>query len=83
MICVFVCIVFTADILSSCSHCNAILKDRSQIQNKLRLMNFNISYNNSVKNLKNIRKIILTEKPDIVQFQEFSPQMQDKIKTLE
>ena len=26
--------------------------------------------------------MILSEKPDIVQFQEFSPQMQDKIKTL-
>ena len=28
------------------------------------------------------RVMILSEKPDIVQFQEFSPQMQDKIKTL-
>ena len=82
MICIFVCIVFTADILSSCNHCNAVLKDKSQIQNKLRLINFNISDNNSVKNFENIREMILSEKPDIVQFQEFSPQMQDKIKTL-
>ena len=82
VICVFVCIVFIADILSSCNHCNAVLKDKSQIQNKLRLINFNISYNNSVKNFENIREMILSEKPDIVQFQEFSPQMQDKIKTL-
>ena len=82
MICIFVCIVFTADILSSCNHCNAVLKDRSQIRNKLRLISFNISYENSVKNFENIRKMILSEKPDIVQFQEFSPQMQDKIKTL-
>ena len=82
MICIFVCIVFTADILSSCNHCNAVLKDRSQIRNKLRLISFNISYENSVKNFENIRKMILSERPDIVQFQEFSPQMQDKIKTL-
>ena len=82
VICIFVCIVFAADILSSCNHCNAVLKDRSQIQNKLRLINFNISYNNPVKNFENIREMILSEKPDIVQFQEFSPQMQDKIKTL-
>ena len=82
VICVFVCIVFTADILSSCNHCNAILKDRSQIRNKLRLISFNISYENPVENFKNIREMILSEKPDIVLFQEFSPQMQDKIKTL-
>ena len=82
VICISVCIVFTADILSSCNHCNAVLKDRSQIQNKLRLISFNISYENPVENFKNIREMILSEKPDIVQFQEFSPQMQDKIKTL-
>ena len=82
MICIFVCIVFTADILLSCNHCNAVLKDRSQIQNKLRLISFNISYENPVENFENIRDMILSEKPDIVQFQEFSPQMQDKIKTL-
>ena len=82
VICIFVCIVFTADILSSCNHCNAVLKDRSQIRNKLRLIIFNISYENSVENFEDIREMILSEKPDIVQFQEFSPQMQDKIKTL-
>ena len=82
VICVLVCIVFTADILSSCNHCNAVLEDKSQIQNKLRLINFNISYNNSPKNFENIREMILSEKPDVVQFQEFSPQMHDKIKTL-
>ena len=82
VICVLVCIVFTADILSSCNHCNAVLKDRSQIQNKLRLINFNISYNNPVKNFENIREMILSEKPDIVLFQEFCQQMQDKIITL-
>ena len=82
VICVLVCIVFTADILSSCNHCNAVLKDRSQIRNKLRLISFNISYENPVENFENIREMILSEKPDIVQFQEFSPQMQDKIKTL-
>ena len=82
MICIFICIVFTADILSSCNHCNAVLKDRSQIRNKLRLISFNISYENPVENFENIREMILSEKPDIVQFQEFSPQMQDKIKTL-
>jgi len=81
-ICVLVCIIFAADILSSCNHCNAILEDKSQIQNKLRLMSFNISYENPVENFENIRKMILSEKPDIVQLQEFSPQMHDKIKTL-
>jgi len=82
VICILVCFAFTADILSSCNHCNAVLKDKSKIKNKLRLINFNISYFNDVKNFENIREMILSEKPDIVQFQEFSPQMQDKIKTL-
>ncbi len=82
VICIFVCIVFTADILSFCNHCNAVLKDRSQIRNKLRLISFNISYENSIENFENMREMILLEKPDIVQFQELSPQMQDKIKTL-
>ena len=82
VICIFVCIVFAADILSSCNHCNAVLKDRSQIRNKLRLISFNISYENSIENFENMREMILLEKPDIVQFQELSPQMQDKIKTL-
>ena len=82
VICIFVCIIFAGDILSSCNHCNAVLKDRSQIRNKLRLISFNISYENPVENFENIREMILSEKPDIVQFQEFSPQMQDKIKTL-
>ncbi len=82
VICIFVCIVFVADILSFCNHCNAVLKDRSQIRNKLRLISFNISYKNPVENFESIREMILSEKADIVQFQEFSPQMQDKIKTL-
>ncbi len=82
VICIFVCIVFAADILSSCNHCNAVLKDKSQIRNKLRLISFNISYENSIENFENMREMILLEKPDIVQFQELSPQMQDKIKTL-
>jgi endonuclease/exonuclease/phosphatase (EEP) superfamily protein YafD len=82
VICIFVCIVFAADILSSCNHCNAVLKDRSQIRNKLRIISFNISYENPVENFEGIREMILSEKADIVQFQEFSPQMQDKIKTL-
>jgi len=82
VICIFVCIVFVADILSSCNHCDAVLKDRSQIRNKLRLISFNISYENSIENFENMREMILLEKPDIVQFQEISPQMQDKIKTL-
>jgi endonuclease/exonuclease/phosphatase (EEP) superfamily protein YafD len=82
VICIFVCIVFAADILSSCNHCNAVLKNGSQIRNKLRLISFNISYENSIENFENMREMILLEKPDIVQFQEISPQMQDKIKTL-
>jgi endonuclease/exonuclease/phosphatase (EEP) superfamily protein YafD len=82
VICIFVCIVFAADILSSCNHCNAVLKNGSQIRNKLRLISFNISYENSIENFENMREMIILGIPDIVQFQELSPQMQDKIKTL-
>ena len=45
-------------------------------------MTFNISYTNPVSNFKNIKEMILSENPDVIQFQEISPKMQNEIKTL-
>ena len=42
-------------------------------------MTFNTGMSND---FKNIRELILFEKPDIIQFQEVSPQMQNKLKSL-
>ena len=79
MICMIICALLTIDILSSCNQCNAFLKDKSQNYNKIRLMTFNTGLSND---FKNIRELILFENPDIIQFQEVTPQMHDKIKSL-
>jgi len=78
-ICILICILLTIDILSSCNQCNAFLEDKSQNHNKIRLMTFNTGFSN---NFKNIRELILFEKPDVINFQEVSPQIQDKLKSL-
>jgi endonuclease/exonuclease/phosphatase family metal-dependent hydrolase len=45
-------------------------------------MTFNISYTNPVSNFENIREMILSENPDVIQFQEISPKMLNEIKSL-
>ena len=82
VICVFICVLFSADILLSCNHCKDSIIDELQTRNKIRLMTFNISYTNPVSNFENIREMILSENPDVIQFQEVSPKMQDKLKSL-
>ena len=82
-ICILICILLTIDILSSCNQCNAFLEDKSQIHNKIRLMVFNVNHKNQIKNFEILLKQILFEKPDIILFQEVSPQAQDKLKSLE
>ena len=82
VICVFICVLFSADILLSCNHCKESTIDELQIRNKIRLMTFNISYTNPVSNFENIREMILSENPDVIQFQEVSPKMLNEIKSL-
>ena len=79
MICMIICALLTIDILSSCNQCNAFLKDKSQNYNKIRLMTFNTGLSND---FKNIRELILFENPDIILFQEVTPHIHDKIKSL-
>ena len=83
VICILICILLTIDILSSCNRCNAFLKDNSPIHNKIRLMVFNINHENQIKNFETLLELILFEKPDIILFQEVSPQAQEKLKSLE
>ena len=83
MICILICILLTIDILSSCNRCNAFLKDNSPIHNKIRLMVFNINHENQIKNFEILLELILFEKPDIILFQEVSPQAQEKLKSME
>jgi len=78
-ICILISVLLTIDILSSCNQCNAFLEDESQNYNKIRLMTYNTGLSND---FKSIRELILFEKPDVIQFQEVSPQMQDKLKSL-
>ena len=79
LICISICILFTIDILLSCNQCNAFLDDKSQNYNKIRLMTFNTGFSND---FENIFELILFEKPGVIQFQEVSSQMQDKLKSL-
>ena len=79
IICILICVLLTIDIFSSCNHCNAFIGDKSQNHNKIRLMTFNTGFGND---FKNIRELILFEKPEVIQFQEVSSQMQDKLKSL-
>ena len=79
LICISICILLTIDILSSCKQCNAFLDDKSQNYNKIRLMTFNTGF---VNDFKSIRELILLEKPEVIQFQEVSSQMQNKLKSL-
>ena len=82
VICVFICVLFSADILLSCNHCKDSIIDELQTRNKIRLMTFNISYTNPVSNFENIKEMILSENPDVIQFQEISPKMLNEIKSL-
>ena len=79
LICILICILLTIDILLSCNQCNAFLDDKSQDYNKIRLMTFNTGFSND---FENIFELILFEKPGVIQFQEVSSQMQDKLKSL-
>ena len=79
MICILICVLLTIDILSSCNQCNAFIKDTSQSYNKIRLMTFNTGLS---EDFDNIIELVLFEKPDVIQFQEVSPQMQNKLKSL-
>ncbi len=79
IICFSTCVLLSIDILISCNHCNALIKDKSQNYNKIRLVTFNTGLS---KDFKNIQKMILSEKPDVILFQEISPKMQKELNTL-
>jgi len=82
VICLSVCVLFSADILLSCNHCKYSKIDELKIKNKIRLITFNISYTNPASNFQNMREMILSENPDIIQFQEISHNMLNEIKSL-
>ena len=67
MICIFVCVVFTANILSSCNHCNAVLMT---LLNGKTGESYNISANNEIDNLTVVRKIleILNKQEELIKY---------------
>ena len=77
--CILICFLLLVDILLSCNHCNAFLKDKFQNHNKIRLMTFNTGL---INNFKNIHEQILLERPEIIQLQELSPKVQSELKSL-
>ena len=78
-ICAFVCVFLIIDILSSCNQCNALLKNKIENNNEIRLMTFNTGLSNDFKNIK---ELILSENPEVVQLQEVSPKILNNLKSL-
>ena len=78
-ICAFVCVFLIIDILSSCNQCNALLKNKIENNNETRLMTFNTGLSNDFKNIK---ELILSENPEVVQLQEVSPKILNNLKSL-
>ncbi len=104
LVCFVICVLLAINILPSCKHCNALLKDEAQINNKIRLMTFNTSYaidknlpkwflylekmfiknkNPQLIDLRDLYELVLSENPDIIQFQEVTPKVKDKLKSFE
>ena len=40
LVCFVICVLLAINILPSCKHCNALLTDETQVNNKIRLMTF-------------------------------------------
>ena len=77
-----ICLFYAFLIFSECHSCKQITKDIEDETRNIKIMTFNISYNNDVKNFESIKNLIETEKIEILLFQEVSPFMKDKIKKL-
>lgn len=77
-----ICLFYAFLIFSECHSCKQITKDIEDEARNIKIMTFNISYNNDVKNFESIKNLIETEKIEILLFQEVSPFMKDKIKKL-
>ena len=78
-----VCVLLVLQILLPCKQCNESLDNKLQNYKKIRLMSFNVRYNNQFYDFDNFIDLILKEKPDIIQFQEVSSLVQEKIKSIE
>ena len=83
IITILLCIILSFQILLPCSHCKSILDNKENTNTKIKLMTFNVYHMNSFNNFNNFTDEILRENPDIIQFQEVSKQVKEKIKSLE
>ena len=63
--CILICFLLAADILPACKNCNALLKNKTQNDNKIRLMTFNTAYesdHNLPKWYLNLEKLLIKNK---------------------
>jgi len=63
--CILICFLLAADILPTCKHCNAFLKNQTQNDNKIRIMTFNTGYesdDNLPKWYLGLEKLIIKNK---------------------
>jgi len=78
-----ICVLLALQILLPCKLCHEYFDNKLQNYKKIRLMSFNVRYNNQFHDFDNFVDLILNEKPDIIQFQEVSSLVQEKIKSIE
>ena len=76
------CLFYSFLIFSECNSCKQNLTDFIDESINIKIMTYNISYSNDVKNFDNIKNLIETKRIDILLFQEVSPMMKDKFKKL-
>ena len=75
-------LIFLSDILYSCKNCNAIAEKDLKIKNNLKILIFNVEYSNSIKNFKEIEKMIILENPDIIYLTEIYGSLNEEVKKL-
>ncbi len=67
-----VTLLLTISIFSSCGNCNKLQIKSKQGSNQIKIIIFNTGLSNDIYSIK---KLLLIEKPDLVQFQELSPKL--------
>ena len=82
IICLVICSIYGVLISYECNNCNTITKKNNDNSQNLKIMLYNIGYNNSVKNFTNLKNLIVSEKIELILLQEISPSTIDKVKLL-
>lgn len=69
---IVVTLLLTISINNSCSNCNKLQNKNKKESNQIKIIIFNTGLINDISGIK---KLLLAEKPDLIQFQELSPKL--------